>query len=105
NHAGADGIPRAAIDDETIAQRQDAAVVVKADLDIVELVARVAGAHQVLAAVLDPPDPAPPPARPKPNQQSFPIDMPPYGEARPHHPPQPPDAAAPEPPDPNRPRR
>ena len=42
NHAGTDGIPRAAIDDETIAQCQDAAVVVKADFDIVDLVARVA---------------------------------------------------------------
>jgi hypothetical protein len=39
NHARADGIPGAAIDDEMIAQRQDAAVVVKADLDIVDLVA------------------------------------------------------------------
>ncbi len=39
NHAGADGIPGAAIDDEMVAKRQDAAVVVKADLDIVDLVA------------------------------------------------------------------
>jgi hypothetical protein len=39
NHAGAYGIPRPAIDDETVAKRQDATFIVKADLDIVDLVA------------------------------------------------------------------
>jgi uncharacterized protein (DUF427 family) len=39
DHAGADRIPRAAIDDEMVAQRQDAAFVVEAHLDVVHLVA------------------------------------------------------------------
>ena len=39
DHAGADRIPRAAIDDELVAQRQDAAFVVEAHLDVVHLVA------------------------------------------------------------------
>src|SRR5262249_15461812 len=76
NHAGADRIPRAAIDDELIAQRQDAAVVVKADLDIVDLVARMAGAHQMLAAVLNPLDRPPQPSGPEPNQQVSRVDVP-----------------------------
>ena len=52
DHAGADRIPRAAIDDETVTQRQDAARLVEAYLDLVDLVARVRGGEEVLAAVL-----------------------------------------------------
>ena len=41
--AGADRVPGAAIDDEVVAEREHPAVVVEADLDIVHLVARMAG--------------------------------------------------------------
>ena len=44
NHAGTDRIPSPAVDDETVAQRQDAAFIVEADLDLVHLVARMTGA-------------------------------------------------------------
>ena len=81
DNAGADRIPGAAIDDEIIAQREDAAVVVEADLDIVDLVARMARAHQVLAAVLDPLHRPPQPARQEWDQQVLRIDVPLEAEA------------------------
>ena len=75
DHGGADRIPCAAIDDEMIAQREDAAFVVEADVDIVDLVARVTGTHQMLAAVLDPLHRPSELAGQKRNQQIFRIDM------------------------------
>ncbi len=68
NHASSDGIPRSAVDDETVAQRQDPPFVVKPDFDLVHLVARMTGAHQMLAAVLDPLHRPPEPARQERNQ-------------------------------------
>ena len=73
--AGADRIPGAAIDDKMIAQRQDAAVVVETDLDVVDLVARMAGAQHVLVAVLDPFHRPAEPARQIRDQQIFRIDV------------------------------
>jgi len=49
-----DRVPGATIDEVIVAQRKDTAVVVKPDLDIVQLVARMRRAHQVLAAPFDP---------------------------------------------------
>ena len=72
---GADRIPGAAVDDEAVAQREDAAFVVEADLDVVDLVARMAGAHEVLAPVLDPSHRPPHRAREERNQQVFRIDV------------------------------
>ncbi len=73
--AGADRIPGAAIDDKIIAQRQDAAGVVETDLDVVDLVARMAGAQHVLVAVLDPFHRPAEPARQIGDQQIFRIDV------------------------------
>ena len=81
DHAGADRIPRPAIDDEIIAQREDAAVVVEADLDLVDLVTRMARAHQMLATVLDPLHRPPQPARQERNQQVLRVDVPLEAEA------------------------
>ncbi len=52
--ARADRVPGAAIDDVVVADRQDAALVVEADLDIVQLVARMRRGHEMLAPLLDP---------------------------------------------------
>src|SRR5439155_21322343 len=52
--ARADWVPRAAIDDVVVADRQDAAVIVEADLDIVQLVARMRRGDEMLAPLLDP---------------------------------------------------
>ncbi len=52
--AGADRIPGAAIGDEAVAEREQPAVVVEARLHVVDLVARMAGRHEMLVAVLDP---------------------------------------------------
>ena len=46
----ADRVPGAAIDDVVVAKGEDAAVIVEPHLDIVQLVARMRGAHQMLAA-------------------------------------------------------
>ena len=73
--AGADRIPGAAIDDEAVAEREDAAVVVEADLDVVDLVARMAGAHEMLAPVLDPAHRPFTSARQERNQQVLGIDV------------------------------
>src|SRR3979411_1591526 len=81
NRAGPDGIPRAAIDDEVVAKRQDSAFVVKADLDIMDLVARMTRAHQVLATCLDPLYRSSQPARQEWNQQVFGVNVPFEAEA------------------------
>ena len=73
--AGADRVPGAAIDDVIVAQREDAAVVVEADLDIVQLVARMRRADQVLAPVLDPAHRPPELAGEECDQQVFGVDM------------------------------
>ena len=70
-----DRVPGAAIDDVIIAQREDAAVVVEADLDIVQLVARMRRAHQVLAPGLDPAHRPPEPARKERDQHVLGIDV------------------------------
>ncbi len=75
DHAGADRIPGAAIDHKTVAQRQDAALFVEADLHVVDLVARMARADQMLAAVLDPLHRPAEPARQERDQQIFRIDV------------------------------
>src|SRR5262249_24752210 len=54
NHAGADRIPCSAVDVETVAKREDAALVVKADVDVMHLVAGMTGAHEMLAPIFDP---------------------------------------------------
>ena len=73
--ADADRVPRAAIDEEIVAQREDMAVIVKADLDIVQLVARMAGAQQMLLPLLDPAHRPPEQAGEKRDQQVFGVDM------------------------------
>ena len=70
-----DRVPGAAIDEVIVAQGQDPAVVVEAHFDIVQLVARMGGAHQVLAAAFDPAHRAPEPAGEKRDQQVFGVDM------------------------------
>ena len=73
--AGPDRVPGAAIDDVVVADREDMAVIVKADLDIVPLVARMGRAHQVLAALLDPAHRPAEPAREERDQQVLGVDM------------------------------
>src|SRR5262249_19631675 len=73
---GADWIPCAAIDDETVAQREDAAVRVEAHLHVVDLVARMARTDQMLAPVLDPLHRPVELTREERNQQVFRIDVP-----------------------------
>ncbi len=74
--ARADRVPGAAIDDVVVAQREDTAVAVEPDLEIVQLVARMGRAHQMLAATFDPAHRTPEPARDKGDQQILGIDMP-----------------------------
>src|SRR6185295_5081470 len=50
----ADRVPRAAIDDVVVADREDTAVVVEPDVDIVELIARMRRREEMLAPLLDP---------------------------------------------------
>ena len=50
----AERIPCAAVDHEGVTQRENAPLVVEADLGVVVLVARMAGAQHMLAARLDP---------------------------------------------------
>ncbi len=73
--ARADRVPGAAIDQVIVAQRQDMAVIVKADLDIVQLVARMRRTHQVLAAAFDPAHRPAEPAGEKGDQEILGIDM------------------------------
>ncbi len=51
---GPDRVPGAAIDNEIIAQREDTAVLVKADFDLVQLIARMRRAQKMLVPVLEP---------------------------------------------------
>ena len=73
--ARADRVPGAAIDDVVVAQRQNAAIIVKADLDVVQLVARMGRAHQMLAPVLDPAHRPAEPAGEEGDQQVLGIDV------------------------------
>jgi hypothetical protein len=47
-------IPRAAIDEEGVAEGEHVAVGVEADLDFVQLIPRMTGAQEVLLSLLDP---------------------------------------------------
>jgi len=76
DHASADWIPRSAVHDETITQRKNATFVVEANVHIVDLVARLTGAQQMLTAVLNPLYRPSELARQKRDQQIFRIDMP-----------------------------
>ena len=73
--AGADRVPGAAIDEVIVADREDAAVIVEADFDIMKLVARMGGAHQMFAALLDPAHRATEPMSEKRDQQILGIDV------------------------------
>ncbi len=70
-----DRVPGAAIDDILVADRQNPAVIVKPDLDIVPLVARMGGALEMLAPLLDPAHRPPEPAGEKGDQQILGVDM------------------------------
>ena len=72
---GADRVPGAAIDEIIVADRENMAVIVKADLDIVPLVARMRRAHQMLATVLDPAHRAAEAVREEGDQEVFGVDM------------------------------
>src|SRR5271165_119680 len=52
-HTTTDRVPRPAIDDEIVAQRQDVSITVKADFDLVQLVARMRRGQQMLVPVMD----------------------------------------------------
>ena len=73
--AGADRIPGAAVGNEAVAECEQPAVVVEARLDIVDLVARMAGGHEMLVPVLDPPDRPFHRAREERNEQFLGIDV------------------------------
>ena len=79
--AGTDRIPRAAIDEEAVAEGEQASVVIEADLDVVDLVARMAGADEVLVPVLDPFYRTADFARQERDQQVLRIDVPLDAEA------------------------
>ena len=72
---GPDRVPRAAIDNVIVAQCEDMTLIVKPDLDIVQLVARMRRAHQVLAAPLDPAHRPAELARQESDQQVLGVDM------------------------------
>ena len=73
--ARADRVPGAAIDDVVVAEREDAALVVEPDLDIVQLVARMRRGHEMLAPVLDPAHRPAEAAREERDQQVLGIDV------------------------------
>ncbi len=79
--AGADRVPGAAIDEIIVADRDDAAIIVEPYLDVMQLVARMRRAHQVLAAVLDPPHRPAEPVGEEGDKQIFGIDVPLTAEA------------------------
>ena len=54
HRATADGIEGATIDEEAVMECADAPVTVEPDLDVVDLVAGMAGAHEMLVPILDP---------------------------------------------------
>ena len=70
-----DRVPRPAIDNEIVAQREDMALVVKADFNLVQLIARMRRRRQVLVPVLEPAHRPPEPSRQKRDQQILGIDM------------------------------
>ena len=73
--AGADRIPGAAVGNEAVAECEQPAVVVEARLDIVDLIARMAGGHEMLVPVLDPPNRPFHGAREERNEQFLGIDV------------------------------
>ena len=73
--AGADRVPGAAVGNEAVAECEQPAVVVEARLDIVDLVARMAGGHEMLVPVFDPPHRPFHHAREKWNEQFLGIDV------------------------------
>jgi hypothetical protein len=81
NHATADRIERADIGQEMVAIGDNPAVIVKTDLQVMNLVAGMAGAHEMLAPILDPFHRPADLARQKRNQQILGIDVPFYTEA------------------------
>src|SRR5205814_6458826 len=72
---GADRVPSAAIDEVIVADREDAAVIIEPDFDIMQLIARMGGAHQMFAAILDPAHRPAKPMSEKGDQQVFGIDV------------------------------
>ena len=74
-HTRADRVAGAAIDNEIVAQCDDPAVIGKADFDIVELIARMGRAHQVLLPILEPAHRPPEAAGEKRDQHILGIDM------------------------------
>src|SRR4029077_378624 len=72
---GPDRVPGAAIDEVIVAQCEDAAVIVEPDFDVVQLIARMRRADQVLAPVFDPAHRPPKFACEERDQQVFRVDM------------------------------
>src|SRR3954470_20933738 len=77
----AEGIPGAAIDHETVAQREDGAALVEGDFGVVVLVARMAGARHVLPAAFHPAHRASGKAREERDEHVLRIDVALYAEA------------------------
>ena len=73
--AGSDRVPGSAIGDEAVPECQQSSFVVEADLDVVNLVARVTGTHEMLVPVLDPSNRPADGTSEKRNQQVLGIDM------------------------------
>ncbi len=74
-NAGSDRVPGSAIDDEAVPKGQQSSFVIESDLDVVNLVARVTGAHEMFVPVLDPTNRPADGAREKRNQQILGIDV------------------------------
>src|SRR5262249_34911673 len=74
-HTATDRVPRTAIEDKFVAQRQDMPIAVEPDLDLVQLVARMGRALEMLVPVLDPAPRPPQPARQKRDHQILGVDM------------------------------
>ena len=75
HRAASDRVEGPAIDQEMVAEREDAAVIVEAHLHVVDMIAGMAGAHEMLVAVLDPFDRPSEPPRQERNQQILRIDV------------------------------
>ncbi len=73
--ARADRVPGTAIDDVIVTDREDPTPIVKADLNVVQLVARMRRAHQMLAPLLDPAHRLAEPPGEKRDQQILRVDM------------------------------
>src|SRR5215472_688411 len=74
-HTAADRVPRTAIEDKFVAQRQDMPIAVEPNLDLVQLVARMGRALEMLVPVLDPAHRPPQPARQKRDHQILGVNM------------------------------